>query len=138
MAYEVGLGSQLYYGTAGMTASTEITGVKKITVPGFTTASVDVTPLNPTDRTRTFKPASNDPGELKFTVSFDGTIFSTLYGFAAAGTTKSWKVLASDTGAATWECDGFITSIGDVPYELDGEQVFDVTVKWSAKPTFTA
>ncbi|OGG44113.1 MAG: hypothetical protein A3F84_27775 [Candidatus Handelsmanbacteria bacterium RIFCSPLOWO2_12_FULL_64_10] len=132
----IGYATFLYYGTAGMAATTEITNVKSISIGGVSVGSVDTTVLQATNAAKTFLSGLIDGGEITFTIQFDGTQYATLYGFLR--TTKSWQVTFPDTGAATFASDGFITNISVPTLQNEDEIVYDITVKLTGKPVWTA
>ena len=126
---DTGLGLTLTHAAATWTAK-----VIDLTIGARTMTAVDSSDTGVTSGWRTFIAGAKDAGEITFSTVYEKNAEPPM-----AGLVEAWTVTFPNTGttAATFACDGFITSITDtVP--LDDLISSDVTIKLSGAPTFTA
>lgn len=133
----VGLQSTLSFGVtvSGTTAYTVITGMETIDGPEASIGVVEVSPLGATYKGKL--PSISDPGEVTFTVYYDGTDTTHQFLTGLLGTTTQlpWKVDYPDGTSA--EFTGFLSGFGIKGMEAESPVTGDGTITINGAITFS-
>lgn len=139
---ELANGTGLYWGTDG-TTYTEAADLAGMSAPGSPSYSdIDVTPLKPTDDTRSFERGLRDSGEFSFRQYWSKTRLDGWRDAEDAGANLYWRVTYPDdttpTTASKTEFRGYIKSVQEPTFD-DPETplIITVTVKVTSRPVFT-
>lgn len=139
---ELANGAGLYYSDLGVSYS-ELADIEGMTSPGSPTyTDVDVTPLKPTDDTRSYERGLRDSGEFQFRQYWTAARLDTLKDLEADGDNLYWRITYPDdttpTLASKTEFRGYIKSVIEPTFD-DPETplIITVNVKVTNKPVFT-
>lgn len=139
---ELANGAGLYYGSDGVSYS-ELPDLASMTSAGSPTyADVDVTPLKPTDDTRSFERGLRDSGEFQFRQYWTAARLDTLKDLEEDGDNLYWRITYPDdttpTLASKTEFRGRIKAVVEPSFD-DPETplIITVTVKVNSRPVFT-
>lgn len=135
-------GVTIGYDTAGGTSYTTLGHVKDMSGPTISRGTIDITDHDSPNGYREFFGGLVDPGEMTFQIGLDhtATAHSGLYASFDSSTEVpwSWQVTFNTfSGTYKWEFDGFITGL-TAGAPLEGQNIWDLTIKITAKPTLTA
>ena len=126
-------GTQLFYGDASNTVTTEVDNVLTVGVPMSVYTPIDVSHLGST--IRKYVMSIPDGGELSFTCHHKAALLNTLNGLLA--TEKWWKIGFPDTsGDVIFQ--GFLTNIEESYGDVDTIPEITCTVKINSAKTITA
>lgn len=128
----LGLGAELFYGTAGATASTQIARVRSITPPGPEVPVIDRSTLESTAREKLA--GLPDFGEAEVTIEHVEATAETLYGMI--GEQHSWRVRLANGFEYEW--DGFITNVPTEGVAIDELVVHTLNIAVDGEMTATA
>jgi len=107
---------------------TDVADVTNIDVLDVDVDKIDMTSHGSTGGWREFEAGLKDAGELSMDLNYDPSVHGTL--FSAIGVTKNWKIVLTDSGAATVTFAGFISGFkAAAPYDdkLSGTFTLKVT-----------
>jgi hypothetical protein len=107
----LGYGAKLYYGTAGATATTELTLIMDISGPKVTAAKIDETTHTQTVGEENYTrqaPGLKTSDDISMDILYACTQSATL--FSLVGVEHSFKILYPDTSYDSF--DGFISEAG--------------------------
>jgi hypothetical protein len=123
---------------------TTLTDLIDVTPPSVEIGKTETTHLASTGKAREYIAGWRDPGMLEFTGYLTKAQFTTLKGFADAGTQKFWKVtfplIDSEATATILISFGFISKIGVDQISMEGDDAIKCPfeVCCSGDDTFTA
>lgn len=142
MARAPSFGVTIGYDTAGGTSYTTIGHVKDVSGPSISRGTIDITDHDSADGFREFFGGLSDGGEVTFSIGLDHTAaaHSGLWASFASTTEVPWSWLITFnvfSGTYTWGFDGFLTGL-TANAALEGQNMWDLTVKITGKPTLTA
>ena len=142
MARAPSFGVEIGYDTAGGTSYTTIGHVKDVTGPNISRGTIDITDHDSTDGFREFFGGLVDGGEVTFQIGLDheAAAHSGLWASFSSSTEVPWAWLITFnvfSGTYTWAFDGFLTALSPGA-PMEGQNVWDLTVKVTGKPTLTA
>lgn len=131
----------LSYATATNGTFTALADVRSVKPPNIQIGSSETTHLGSANAAKEFIPGWIDAGDIGFTLYFDSAQFSTVYGLVRSS--RYWKItfplVGTQTTAATWVAEGFLTSLDTAEMGIDDNAVTAPgTIKVTGKPTFTA
>jgi hypothetical protein len=108
---------------------TTITAVTGINWPEMQTDVVETTDMESASATRTRIPTLNSLGDCSFTLNYDSAdaTHEQLQADCAAQTVRLYKIIGSDTGAADWAFNAYVTKFS-VTTERDGLCLASVTL----------
>lgn len=135
-------GVTIGYDTAGGSSYVTIGHVKDVAGPNVSRGTIDITDHDSTDGFREFFGGLVDGGEVTFSIGLDHTTsaHSNLWTSFSSTTETPWTWLITFnvfSGTYTWAFAGFLTGMG-VGAPLEGQNVWDLTIKITGKPTLTA
>lgn len=132
---DIGIGTVFAIGdSSAATSFTTVAVVKTVALPMPEVADVDVTNLDSADYTKEYVPGLIEPGEITLQISYGETATSTLY--TLLRTAGKW-FKATLPSSAYWLGTGYIKKFGTEEISAEGEITNSMTVKLSAKPTYT-
>lgn len=107
--------------SAGSGTFTTIGGLTGLNWPEMQTDVAETTDMEATSATRTRTPTLNNLGECSFNLNYDSADATQeqLQADAAAQTIRLYKIVGSDTGAADWAFNAYVTRFAVVT-ERDG------------------
>lgn len=145
MTHHPSFGTSLKMDPAGGTVYVAVGQVKDIGGPSVTRGDVDVTDHDSADGYREFIPGLADGGVVSFPIGWDSQNPKHLQGVGTGllgdmeqtCTLAAWEVtLTQCAGTAVWTFDGYVNGFA-MTSAVEGEQLADVAVKVSGKPTLT-
>ncbi|MEM6560041.1 MAG: phage tail tube protein [Planctomycetota bacterium] len=118
-----------YADSSGFTEFANVTG---ITPPKAEADDIDVTHMTSPEQWKEYEAGWADGGEVEFTVQFDKSQTSAVFGLFRQN--KGYEITFSD--GSTWGITGYIKAFGD---EIDREGIVTttLTIKVSGKPAFS-
>lgn len=124
-------GTKLYVGTStDPTNYTQVSDVLTFNGPTQSNPEYEVTDLSST--AKEFKVALADPGELSFSLLYQGTDTEHIYIRDSGTNVRNWKMHFSDS--TQWQILGSVSSFTRTA-NVDGPVTADVTVKLSGAAT---
>lgn len=126
IAYESTPGSGIF--------NTELNEVRAIGLPELSRAVHDKTHLQSPNTHREKYAGLKDTGPFTVTVLFTESNYADILTAYALGET-GWQITTAQS--STYEVDAFISSVGGVELNDDGEQVVTITLTPTAQGTFT-
>jgi hypothetical protein len=126
----LGAGSKLEVSIASV--YTLVAGVVGINGPDGTITDVDISNLQSPNVAKEFIPGMYDGGNVELDINFDGTQFSTLWGFYR--TMQVWRITFSS--GSKWDFSGYLNKLPtEIP--LDDKVGAPCSIKVTGKPSFT-
>jgi len=146
MTHHPAWSTALKWDPAGGTAYVAIGQVKDISGPNISRGDIDVSDHDSASNFREYLPGLADGGDVSFTIGLDPTNTAHV-GTAGTGllgdleddgcTLGAWQLtLNVCSGTAIWTFDGYVNSFSPSS-PVEGEQLAEVAVKVSGKPTLT-
>jgi predicted secreted protein len=135
MAIVSGKGTKLQLEIA--TVFTDIAQITGLTPPSMEMGTVETTHLLST--WREYVSTIPDAGEISFSIEYDPAHAShaALWTAFQGGAVESWKILLTDTGAASIEFGGILTGFSWDEVTVDGIVTASISVKLSGEITIT-
>ncbi len=112
-----------------------IGNIRSITLPNMERVYFDTSSMSSTNDYRTFLGGMIDAGEATFELVFDKADVATLHA-AIEAVLETWTIVFSN--ASTWACSGGVKSSGAGSANIDDVVTWNLTLKFSGKPTFVA
>jgi hypothetical protein len=112
-----------------------IGNLRSITLPNMERVFFDTSSMSSTNDWRTFLGGMIDAGEATFELVFDKAVVVTLHS-AIVAVNEVWTILFSN--GSTWACSGGVKSQGGGSSNIDDTVIWNLTIKFSGEPTFTA
>ena len=142
MARAPSFGVVIGYDMAGGTSYTTLGHVKDVGGPNISRGTIDITDHDSTDGFREFFGGLVDGGEVTFQIGLDhtATAHSNLWD-SFSDTTEvpwGWQITFNVfSGTYTWSWKGFLTGLNPGA-PMEGQNIWDLTVKVTGKPTLVA
>ncbi len=140
-----GFGTSLSRGDGAVTTEVfeAIGNLTKVTIPGFTRETYDVTAHDSADKWREWIGGLLDGGEASCEFNYDptitlngATVYVTLVADAENPDPVNYEIALPD--GSKFEAALLITKYDDIDAPFDGKVTGSITFKMSGKPTFTA
>lgn len=112
-----------------------IGNIRSITLPNMERVYFDTSSMSSTNDYRTFLGGMIDAGEATFELVFDKADVATLH-TAIEAANQTWTITFSN--GSTWVCPGGVKSSGGGSANIDDVVTWNLTIKFSGEPTFTA